>query len=241
MTLIEHLEELRYRLIVSFLSVGVGAIAGWYLYDLVIELLTKPYCDTIRGLPPEMRPPTGCRIVITGAVDGFVLKLKVVAFLGLALALPIVLYQLWAFIVPGLTAKERRLAIPFVGSSVLLFAAGTFVAYVTLPRGLDFLLDFAGKGVVPLLQADKFIGFVITLSLAFGLAFEFPLLLIFLSAVGIVTSERMRSWRRYTVLFIALFAALITPSGDPWTMLSMMVPMVVLYEGAILVARLMGK
>jgi len=241
MTLIEHLEELRSRLIISMGSVAVGAVGGWFLYDPVILLLREPYCDVVNSMPVSQRPPAGCDFIFLGAIDAFVIKLKVVAFIGLFIALPIVLYQLWAFIVPGLTSRERKLAIPFVASSVILFALGAVIAYVTLPRGLEFLLGFGGQHIQAVLGAKEFIGFIMIMILAFGVSFEFPLLLIFLSGIGLVSSRQMRSWRRYVVVIIAIVAAVITPSQDPYTMLAMMGPMVMLYEGAILVTRLMKK
>jgi sec-independent protein translocase protein TatC len=141
--------------------------------------------------------------------------------------------------VPGLTRRERRLAIPFVATSTVLFLLGCLFAYVTLPKALQFLLGFGGSQLVPLLTGDKFLGFVIIVALAFGLSFEFPIVLIFLSMAGILTSRKMRDWRRPAYLFIAIFAAVITPSQDPYTMSAMMFPMMLFYEGAILVSRLM--
>jgi len=241
MTLVEHLEELRRRLFISLGAIGIGAIGGWFLYPPVLRLLQEPYCDYVKTLPKPFRPPAGCRFIFTGVLEPIVIKLKVVAFLGLGLALPVVLWQLWAFIVPGLTKRERRMAIPFVLSSVVLFAAGATVAYLTLPKGLQFLLGFAGPGFSPIIRGDQFLGFVMLLSLAFGLSFEFPIVLIFLSMVGIVSSKQLRGWRRPALLLIAIFAALITPSSDPYTMTAMMVPMYLFYEAAILVARLMKR
>ncbi|MBI2237857.1 MAG: twin-arginine translocase subunit TatC [Actinobacteria bacterium] len=241
MSLVEHLEELRRRLFISLGATGVGAIGGWFLYERVLRLLKDPFCATLRHLPKQSRPPTGCAFVFNGVLDPVIIKLKVVVFLGLFIALPIVLYQLWAFIVPGLTRRERRLAVPFVLSSMVLFALGGLIAYLTLPKGLGFLLGFAGSGFVPLLTGDRFLGFVMLLTLAFGLSFEFPIVLIFLSSVGVVSSQQLRSWRRSAILSIAIFAAVITPSSDPYTMTAMMVPMYLFYEAAILVARFMKK
>jgi sec-independent protein translocase protein TatC len=179
-----------------------------------------------------MRTTDECALFFMGAVDPVLIKLKVVVFLGLFLALPVVLWQLWRFVVPGLTGRERRLAVPFVASSVLLFALGALLAYVTLPKALNFLLGFAG---------DKFLSFVMLVALAFGLSFEFPILLIFLSVVGLVSTQQLRAWRRWAILGITIFAAFITPSADPYTMLAMMLPMILFYEAAIIVARLLGK
>lgn len=241
MTLIQHLEELRRRLFISLGGIGIGAIGGWFLYDPVLRLLKEPYCETLASLPAASRPQTGCNFVFIGALDPVIIKLKVVVFLGLAIALPILLYQLWAFIVPGLTGRERRMAVPFVLSSMALFGLGAWFAYATLPRGLSFLLGFAGPDFQPLLTGDRFLGFVMLVVLAFGISFEFPLVLIFLANVGVVSSRKLRTWRRSAILAIAVFAAVITPSADPYTMTAMMVPMYLFYEAAILVARLMKK
>jgi len=171
-------------------------------------------------------------------LGAMIVKLKVVLFLGILVALPVVLYQLWAFIVPGLTSRERRMAIPFVGSSVLLFLLGATFAYITLPKGLNFLLGFAGSNLTPLLTGDRFISFVILVALAFGLSFEFPILLIFLELVGVLSTEKLRRWRRFAILGITIFAAIITPSSDPYTLLAMAIPMYLFYEAAIIVGRL---
>ena len=240
MTIIEHLEELRYRLVLAIGSIGVGSIAGWFLYEPVINFLKDPYCHYV-ATHPSGSVNGKCQFYYLGAIDGVLIKLKVVVFLGLALALPFVLYQLWAFIVPGLKNSERRMAIPFVLTSTVLFAMGGLVAFITLPKALAFLLGFAGPGIAPLLTADKYLSFVILVTLAFGLSFEFPLVLIFLSIVGILSSQKMRGWRRPAILFIAVFAAVITPSSDPYSMLAMMIPMYVFYEAAIIITRLMGK
>ena len=241
MTLIEHLEELRHRVIVMFIAVAGGSIVGWFLYSPFIELIRKPFCDYVNAQPPRQRPPTGCDLVFSATLEGFIVKLKVVVFLGLFLALPVVLYQLWAFVMPGLHDRERKMAVPFIASSMILFAMGGVVAYVTLPKGLDFLLGFAGEGFVPLITAGSFIGFVVLLTIAFGLSFEFPLVLIFLGLTGLVSSARLRAWRRPAIVLIAVFAAIITPSSDPYTMIAMLVPMYLFYEAAIIVIRLLKR
>jgi sec-independent protein translocase protein TatC len=165
----------------------------------------------------------------------------VVVFLGLAVALPVVLYQLWAFITPGLTAKERRYAAPFIVSSVLLFALGATFAFITLPKALDFLLGFAGDVAVPLITLDRYVSFAVLVTLAFGVSFLFPVVLVFLELVGILSSARLRSWRRWAILAIAVFAAVITPSSDPYSMLAMMLPMYLFYEAAIIIGRLLRR
>lgn len=241
MTLVEHLEELRYRLVIIVVAIVVGSAVGWALYDRVVDLLLTPYCDYWATIPIDRRPTRGCTLFFSEPLAAVLIKLKLVAFLGLFIALPVVLYQLWAFVVPGLTKRERRLAIPFVVSSVLLFALGALFAYWSLPKALGFLLGFAGDVVVPLLTGDRFFSFVMLLALAFGLSFEFPIVLVFLQAAGVIGTDQLRHWRRSAILFIFVFAAVITPSGDPYTLLAMSVPMVVFYEAAIIVGRLMGR
>jgi sec-independent protein translocase protein TatC len=238
MTLVEHLDELRYRLIVSIAAVAVGGVVGWALFDPLVDLLQKPYCDYLEKVPPAQRVTEECTFVFSGALDAPLIKLKLVAVMGLFFALPVVLYQLWSFIVPGLTKRERRLAIPFVLSSVLLFVLGALFAYFTLPKALDFLLGFAGPAFTPLLTGDRFFTFVVLVALSFGLAFELPIILMFLNAAGVISTMQLRQWRRGAILFIAIFAAVITPSSDPYTMLAMAVPMWLFYEVAIIVGRI---
>lgn len=241
MTVMEHLEELRSRLFVSLIAVAIGAIGGWFLFEPVMDALRGPFCDAIRTLPAGSKPPTGCSLVFSGVVEPLLIKLKVVGFIGLGLALPVVLWEFWAFVTPGLTKSERKMAVPFVASSVFLFALGGWFSFITLPRGLQFLLGFAGQGFVPILTSSRYVGFVMMLTLAFGLSFEFPIVLIFLGKVGVIKSRQLRDVRRFAILGIAIFAAVITPSQDPYTMTAMMLPMILFYEVAIIVIRIMKR
>jgi sec-independent protein translocase protein TatC len=242
MTLIEHLRELRHRLIMCLWALAVGAVAGYFLYEPAMRLIQEPYCDFLRDNPDKAPfASSGCSLVFLGAIDGFLITIKVIIFLALVIALPILLYQLWAFIVPGLTARERRWAIPFVAMSVVLFLLGGLIAYLTLPKALGFLLGVGGDFVNPLLTVDKYVGFVIFTILAFGLGFEFPILLISLTAAGVLSSETMRKHRRYVILGLAIFAAIITPSPDPISMLALLVPLTLFYEGAIIISRLLKR
>jgi sec-independent protein translocase protein TatC len=240
MTVMEHLEELRHRIIVCVVAVGVCAIAAWFLYEPVKELLRGPFCDYVTA-HPEVRPPAGCDLVFNSPIDAFLVKLKMVGFIALGIALPVVMYQLWAFIVPGLTSREKKWSIPFVVASCLLFATGAVFAYVTLSKALDFLLGFAGEGVVPLITFDRYMGFVVLVTLAFGVSFLFPVILVFLELVGVLSPQKLREWRRWAILGIAIFSAVITPSGDPYTMLAMMIPMYLFYEGSIIIGRIMKR
>ncbi|MFM8999978.1 MAG: twin-arginine translocase subunit TatC [Actinomycetota bacterium] len=241
MTLVEHLEELRTRLIRSLGAVALGGVVGWFLYDPVLDLLLKPYCDYLTTVPESIRPRQGCGLFFMGALDPVLIKLKLVAFIGFFLALPFILFQIWRFVVPGLTKSERRMGLPFILSSVILFALGALVAYVTLPRGLAFLLGFAGPQFAPLLTGDRFLGFVMMIALAFGLSFEFPVVLVLLQTLGVVSPAQLAAQRRAAVLFVAVFAAIITPSSDPYSMLALMLPMLVFYEAAIVIGRLLRR
>ncbi len=241
MTVVEHLTELRRRLVIALSAVVVGSIAGWFLFQQTFGLFRDPYCDALAKLPATVRPPQGCALIFTGIPDAFLMRLKLAVFTGFAFALPVVLYELWMFITPGLTKRERRLALPFVLSSVGLFALGAWFAFLTLPKGLQFLLGFGGELVVPFLTVDRYVGFVTILILVFGLSFEFPLLLIFLAGARVITSAQMRRWRRGAWLGSAIAAAVLTPSQDPYTMLAMMVPLIVFYELSVLVARLFKR
>jgi sec-independent protein translocase protein TatC len=243
MTVVGHLEELRRRLIVSVLAVSAGAIGAWFLYGRVFTLLSNPFCRFMRKHPDlAVHPQQPCELAFTSPVEPFLIKIKIVAFLGLALALPVVLYELWMFVTPGLTSRERRYAAPFVLSSLALFAVGSWFAILTLPKGLDFLLGFAGTTrIVAVLTIGKYIGFVILLIVAFGISFEFPLILIFLTLVGVLSSRKLRQGRRYALLAIAVAAAVITPSQDWFTMTALMVPLILFYELSILVSRLLNK
>jgi sec-independent protein translocase protein TatC len=242
MSLIDHLKELRHRLIMCIWALVGGSVAGFFLYGPAMRLIKSPYCDFLRD-HPDKTPfrQQGCSLIYLGAIDGFLITVKVIVFLALVVALPVILYQLWAFIVPGLTDRERKWAIPFVIVSVLLFLFGGLAAYLTLPAALNFLLSAGGDFVSPLLTVDKYIGFVIFTILAFGLGFEFPILLISLSAVGVLTHETMRKYRRQVILGLAIFAAVITPSPDPISMLALLIPLVLFYEGAIIVSRLLKR
>ncbi len=243
MPVLEHLAELRTRLIICVVAVALGSIAGWFLYRPVFDLLTNPFCSFMRAHPNvAANPKHPCALVYLGVVEPFMVKLKVTVFCGLALALPVLLYQLWHFITPALKPGERKFALPFVLASILLFVLGGLFAMVTLPRGLGFLLGFAGTSRVQLvLSVGRYLGFVTLLIAAFGASFEFPLVLISLTLVGVLSSRKLRQWRRYALVGIAVFAAVITPSQDWFTMSAMMVPLILFYELAILVSRLLKR
>ena len=237
MTLVQHLEELRRRLIISGAAVAVGSVAGFVLYRPVLDFLQEPYRQAVSSLPETITE----KLIVTTPTEPFLAFLKIGLFVGLLLALPVILYQLWRFITPGLTARERRLGIPFVLASLVLFAGGTVFAFAIVPRGLAFLFSFGGDNLVPLLTIDRYLSFLFFLVLAFGISFEIPLLLLFLTGVGVLSSAQLRRWRRYALIGTVVFAAVATPTQDPYTMLLMAGPIYLLYEGAILIARLFKR
>ncbi|MDQ3758026.1 MAG: twin-arginine translocase subunit TatC [Actinomycetota bacterium] len=234
MTLVEHLAELRYRLIVSLVAVAAGAVVAFMAYSSILEVLLDPYCEIL---------PSGrdCNLVIRDPLEGFATRLRVAGWSGLVLASPVVLWQLWRFVTPGLNPKEKRYAVPFVLTSVVLFLAGGTLALATFPRALDFLVTVGGPDIDTLFSPAPYLRLVILMIVAFGLAFELPVVLVFLQLAGVVTSRRLASWRRYAIVTVFVVAAVITPSQDPWTLLAMALPMTLFYEGAILVGRLLKR
>jgi len=242
MTVMEHLGELRHRIVVASIAILAGAVVGWFLYGPVISFMQRPYCEYVGSVPEAQQPIGGCKLIFTGLLDGMLVKIQIVFYLGCVLALPILLYQLWAFIVPGLHDRERKMVVPFIASSVVLFAAGGAVAIITLPKALQFLLGFAGPDIAsPLISITQYVTFYVLVAIAFGVSFLFPVVLVFLEIVGVLNSLQLRKVRRFAILGIAIFAAVITPSSDPYTMLALMIPMVLFYEAAIIIGRLMKK
>ena len=234
MSLMAHLEELRRRLLICALAVTAGAVACWFLYPQILDLLLEPYCQ-LRGSPgPTPVFGEGCDLLVTDPLEPFSVRLMVAGYGGLALAVPVLLWELWRFVVPGLVARERRWALPFVLIGAVLFAAGCALAYWSIPRALDFLVGIGGPDLVSVFSPARYLGFVLKMTVAFGVGFEFPLVLIFLQIIGIVTPATLRRIRRFAVVGIVAFVAILTPSGDPFTLLILSVPMVVFYESAIL-------
>jgi sec-independent protein translocase protein TatC len=241
MTLMEHLGELRSRVIISFSAIAVGTVIGWFLYPPVFTFLQHPYCQIIHQDPELAIKPGSCQFVFTSAVQPFLIKLKVVTFIGLGIALPVVLWQVWRFVTPGLRGSERKYAVPFVAASIVLFALGAWFGIFALPKALHFLLGFAGTGLVGALDVTKYFTFVFFMIGAFGLSFEFPVILLALVLVGVLDSRKLRRRRRGALIGIAVFCALITPTQDWYTMTIMMVPLIIFYEMSILIARFVLK
>ncbi|MFY1631948.1 twin-arginine translocase subunit TatC [Solwaraspora sp. WMMB335] len=234
MTLIEHFRELRTRLFRASLAVVAGITLGFWLADPVRALLQQPYCN----LPTSIGPDGQCTFVQLGPADVFLLNLKIALWVGLIAAAPVWLYQLWAFIAPGLHRHERRYAYIFTAIAAPLFAAGAVLAYFVVQKGLEFLMNFAGDDINTTLEVTRYISFVTNLILLFGVAFEFPLVVLMLNFVGITSAKRLLSWWRVAVFIFFAFAALVTPTPDPFGMSALALCLSALYFAAVGVAYL---
>ncbi len=234
MTLVEHLTELRHRLIVSITALLAGGTISFALYNHILHFFVQPYCQVVG-------PRHSCNLFVTGPLDGFAIRLKIAAYGGLVLASPVVLWQLWRFVTPGLNPNEKRYAVPFVASSLLLFAVGGFVAYNTFPRTLRFLDAVGGPNLHQIYSPNSYLSLIVVLMVVFGLTFEFPVLLVFLQIVGVLTPARLSSWRRVAIVIMVATAAIITPSPDPFSMLALAVPMVVFYEASIVIGKILRR
>ncbi|MCU1655370.1 MAG: Sec-independent protein translocase, TatC subunit [Pseudonocardiales bacterium] len=236
MSVLDHLRELRRRLILAVLFIAVGAVAGWLLYDPVIHFLEHPYCSVNYRHRFPGNDPTHCRLIFTGVLDGFTTRLKVAVITGAVFSAPLWLYQIWAFITPGLRKNERKYTVIFIAASSLLFAAGMALAYVVLAKGLNVVIGAAGSGTQALLTVNSYLSFVTLMLVIFGAAFELPLLVIMANLAGVLPASVLKKSQRLAVFLIFTFAAVATPSTDPFTMCAMAVPMVLLFEGAVLFA-----
>jgi sec-independent protein translocase protein TatC len=232
MTLAEHLGELRRRLIVSLLAFVVAAGVAVALYSPILHLLLRPLCSVNHGR---------CTLYVTSPLDGLSLRIKIGAFGGLLFSSPVVLWEIWRFVTPGLRAGEKRYAIPFVLASVTLFAGGCVVAFVTLPHALGFLEAVGGPDLHQIYNPIPYLGLILLLMILFGITFEFPVVLISLELARVVTSARLLHWWRWAVILITLVAALFTPTSDPFSMLALAGPLVVFYFLAIGIGKLLKR
>ena len=232
MTLTEHLAELRVRIIRSALAVAIGMVLIIAFYDQVLEFLIQPYVDLCDQKPAEFCDP---ELFVFSPTEGLATRIRVGMYGGIIAALPVLLWQIWRFTVPALNAKERKYAVPFVLSSVMLFAAGAFLAYYTVGRALEFLISWSGSEVDQVFSVSSYVSLIGLMIFAFGIGFLLPVFIVALQLVGAVTPKRLLTSWRYATVAIAVISALVTPSGDPVTMGMLGIPMLVLYFVAIFI------
>jgi sec-independent protein translocase protein TatC len=244
MSLLEHLRELRSRLFKASLGVLVGMILGWILSGWAFDAVSHPYCKLMRDQAIEKAPghqlaPTyTCPLLQTGLTDAFTLKLQIALWIGLIVAAPIWLYQLWAFIAPGLHRHERRWAYAFAGVAAPLFAIGASLAYLVVTKGMAFLLQFTPSNVITQLEIAGYVKFITNFMLLFGVAFEFPLVVVLFNIAGIASYRRLLGWWRMAVFIFFAFSAITVPTPDPFGMTAMGICLTALYFGAVLFAYL---
>jgi sec-independent protein translocase protein TatC len=229
MSLLEHLEELRSRIIVIAVAVLVSAVAGFFLAETIIVLLRAPL------------PERGAELIQTGVGEAFGVRMQLALMTGVAISMPVILYEIWAFVAPGLTRNERRLIWPLLGAAIILFAAGIVLGYLLIPVAINFLLDFSLPGVEPLLGLSDYVGFITTFLLAFGIALEFPVVMYLLARLGILSYAFLSRRRRYAILVIALFAVVITPGDIVIGSATLAVIMYGLFEITLQLIRIMGR
>jgi sec-independent protein translocase protein TatC len=228
MPLTGHLAELRNRILWSLLAIAIGSTVGFAFGPQIIAVLKAPI-------------PANIPLITTELGSAFSIRVQVAIVAGVILAMPVLLFHVWRFVSPGLTSSERRAVLPWIPLALLFFAMGVSIAYVIMPFAAQFLFSFVTPDITPLVDIRSYFDFLTTLFLAFGILMEFPILLVGLSRVGIVTSERLRRARRLVILGIAIFSAVVTPGGDPFSPTVLGVTLYVLFEGTILFIRRTGR
>ena len=240
MTLYEHLRELRYRLVVATLAIVLGMIVAGFFYPQLFDLLTRPYYAGIADL--KVKNPDAVTALVTNSLASpFTVALKICMVAGIVLTAPIWLYQLWAFVVPGLLAKEKKWALIFIGAATPLFLGGVAVGFIVLPKGITVLLGFTQSGVTNLQDINLFLSFLLRVMIVFGIAFVIPLFVVMLNIVGVVSAQQLRKYRVYVIFGTFVFGAAATPSTDPFSMLALAVPMSMLFIGAEIVAHVLDR
>jgi sec-independent protein translocase protein TatC len=235
MSMLEHLYELRDRIIKCIVAIGIGAVAAWFFYPQIFDLLVDPYCD-LQGVSVD-----DCRLLQTEPLEAFSIRLKIAGYGGVALAMPVLLWQVWRFVTPGLYENEKKWAYPFVASALVLFLLGAGLAYYALTPALDFLVGVGGEGIEQQFRPAPYFELISYMMLAFGIGFEFPIVLIFLQLAGVLEPQQLRNVRRYAIVGIVILVAVITPSGDPYTLGILSIPMYLFYEASIVIGTLLTR
>ena len=249
MTLGEHLGELRRRVIICVVAFLIAATVAVFAYEPILHFLLRPLCSvdastahSTKGSASFLIASNGtCNLFVTSPLDGLSLRVKIALFGGLVLASPVILYQVWRFVTPGLKASERRYAVPFVLSAFVLFLFGAATAYITLPHALGWLKSVGGPNLQAIYDPIPYLGLILLMMTIFGLTFEFPVVLVSLELARVVTPARLlRSWR-WAVIVIVVVAAVFTPSSDPFSMFALAIPLVVFYFLSIGIGKLLGR
>lgn len=231
MTIWEHLAELRSRLIRSVLAIVFGMAIGFFLYPYLVEFLKQPYFELTGNQ----------KFISIDPLEAFSTRIKISAYVGIVIAMPVLLWQIWRFVTPGLYPHEKRYAVPFVVSANLLFVLGAAIAYYTLNPALQFLQNMGGGQIESFYTIDNYVTLIAYMMLAFGAGFEFPVLLVALQIAGVLTPQKLLGWWRQAIVTIAVVAAVITPSGDPISMMALALPMVVFYGISVLIGFVVAR
>ncbi len=233
MSFFAHILELRKRLMISFVAIALGTLVAYVIAPSVIKWIADFYVQASNQ--PDVK------LAQTSVLDAFVLRIKVATYGGIVVSSPVWMFQLWRFITPGLAPKEKRYAIPFVTASVTLFLIGGAVAFMTLTKALGFLLSSGGVEYFQVISATSYVSFVTIMFIAFGISFQFPVVLVFLLLARIVSTKQLKSFRRGAIMIIIIFAAVITPSADPYSLFLMAIPMYLFYEISIFIGRMLKR
>jgi sec-independent protein translocase protein TatC len=246
MTLGEHLGELRRRLVVCVIAFAIATTVAVIAYEPILHVLIKPLCtvdasSAHRKATSLFGPNGSCNLFVTSPLDGLSLRVKIAVFGGLVMSSPIILFQVWRFITPGLQSKEKKYAIPFVSAAFVLFLLGAATAYVTLPHALGFLKSVGGPNLQAIYDPIPYLGLILLMMALFGLTFQFPVVLVSLELARVVTPAKLlRSWR-WAVIGITVVSAVATPSSDPFSMLALALPLVLFYFVSIGIGKLLGR
>jgi sec-independent protein translocase protein TatC len=246
MTLGQHLGELRRRLVVCLIAFAIAAVVAIVAYEPILHALLRPLCAVTasRGhvtAGSRLVPAGSCSLYVTSPLDGLSLRVKIAVFGGLVMASPVILFQLWRFIVPGLHSNERKYAIPFVTAAFGLFAAGAATAYFTIPHALGFLASVGGSNLQAIYDPIPYLGLILLMMVLFGLTFQFPVILVSLELARVVTPAKLlRSWR-WAIIIITVVSAVVTPSSDPFSMLALTVPLVFFYFFSIGIGKVLVR
>ena len=250
MTLGEHLGELRRRVMICVIAFVIAATVAVFAYEPILHFLLRPLCTVDASTLHHTRPGSGslilssngtCNLFVTSPLDGLSLRVKIALFGGLVLASPVILFQVWRFVTPGLKASERRYAVPFVLSAFVLFLCGAATAYLTLPHALGFLKSVGGPNLQAIYDPIPYLGLILLMMTIFGLTFEFPVVLVSLELARVVTPARLLHAWRWAVIIITVVAAVFTPSSDPFSMFALAIPLVVFYFLSIGIGKLLGR